>query len=476
MTASARLMAHQREGVEFLLAKGSGLLAFEQGLGKTLVAIEAFRRLRAEGRADTLLVVCPNSLKRTWAVELTRFAPDLDAHIVEGGPRERRRGLAETRAAVVLVNYEAARNEVTAIRALMQRQRCVLVLDESHYVKNYRSLNSVAAQHFAPLARHRWLLTGTPATNTPADLYPQLSIVAGGQPFGSFAAFEAAYGGQDTTAPQRQALAAKITPYLLRRTKEECLDLPDKTFLDLIVELPAWQRRLYDGLRDELAHEVLGMTPEEFAAFIPTAMSRLLRLSQIASNPALVFPDEARTPGKFAELDRLVAELAGAGGRKVILWSYYVRTIEALAERYAAHGATALYGGTAVAERQSLVARFQDDPALRVLVANPAAAGVGFTLTAASFAIYETLTWRYDLYAQSQDRNHRIGQRNPVTYIRLIADGTVEQAIAEALAHKAQMAGELLGDDTEQTLASQLTAEAFLHLLHTGLLPNGAPK
>src|SRR5438876_1113646 len=136
VTVMAGLMAHQREGVEFLLAKGSGLLAFEQGLGKTLVAIEAYRRLRAGGTADALLV-------------------------------------------------------------------------------------------------------GTPATNTPADVYPQLAIVAGCQPFGSFAAFDAVYGGRDTTPAQRQALAAKIAPYLMRRTKEECLDFPDYTLMDVLVELPA---------------------------------------------------------------------------------------------------------------------------------------------------------------------------------------------------------------------------------------------
>ncbi len=154
------------------------------------------------------------------------------------------------------------------------------------------------------------------------------------------------------------------------------------------------------------------------------------------------------------------------------MWSYYVRTIEALTARYAAHGAASLYGSTPAPQRQDLADRFQTDPALRVLVANPAAAGVGFTLTAASYAIYETLTWRYDLYAQSQDRNHRIGQRNPVTYIRLIADGTVEQAIAEALARKAQMASEVVGDEAGTALATPLTPEAFLTLLQTGRLPD----
>src|SRR5205823_12801868 len=139
--------------------------------------------------------------------------------------------------------------------------------------------------------------------------------------------------------------------------------------------------------------------------------------------------------------------------------------------RYAAHGAAALFGGTPADERQDLVARFQDDPGLRVLVANPAAAGVGFTLTAASYAIYETLTWRYDLYAQSQDRNHRIGQRNPATYIRLIADRTVDHVIAEALGRKAQVARELVGDVTLPSPITDMTPEAFCEMLRTGTLP-----
>src|SRR5207247_5367290 len=117
---------------------------------------------------------------------------------------------------------------------------------------------------------------------------------------------------------------------------------------------------------------------------------------------------------------------------------------------YEKYGVVALFGETPSSERQTIATQFQNDDATKLLVANPAAAGTGFTLTAASYAIYESLTWRYDLYAQSQDRNHRIGQSLPVTYLRLIADGTVEQAIAEALARTAQMAGEGLGDAAGQ--------------------------
>src|SRR2546427_12264268 len=134
MPTSVALMAHQEEGVRFLLERGSGLLAFEQGLGKTLVAIRAFVALQARGAADMLLVICPNSLKRNWAAEVRRFEPVLTVEIVEGGPRERRRGLAQTKAAVVVVSYETARAEVSGVLALLGRRRAVLVLDESRAV------------------------------------------------------------------------------------------------------------------------------------------------------------------------------------------------------------------------------------------------------------------------------------------------------------------------------------------------------
>jgi SNF2 family DNA or RNA helicase len=133
--------------------------------------------------------------------------------------------------------------------------------------------------------------------------------------------------------------------------------------------------------------------------------------------------------------------------------------------------AVGLYGDTPPIDRQRIAVQFQEDPELLVLVANPAAAGTGFNLTAATYAIYETLTWRYDLYAQSQDRNHRIGQRDAVTYIRLIAHGTIEQAIVEALQRKAQLAGEILGDDATYPTIAEMTPQIFCNMLRTGMLP-----
>ena len=155
--------------------------------------------------------------------------------------------------------------------------------------------------------------------------------------------------------------------------------------------------------------------------------------------------------------------------RKIILWSNYIKSIETLLERI--EGSVAIYGGTPAADRQEIAFRFQNDPDVRVLIANPAAAGTGFTLTASSFTIYESLSWRYDHYAQSQDRNHRIGQTEPVTYLRLIAADTIEEAIVSALERKSVLAKSLLGDDDASKAVSHLTQDEICEMLKTNRLP-----
>lgn len=467
MTAAVQLMAHQEEGITFLVGKRAGLLAFEQGLGKTLVAIEAFQRVRKEGSASRLLVICPNSLKRNWASELARFAPDLEATIIEGPPRRRRQALDESSTPVLIISYETARAEITTILAVLERRPTALVLDESHATKTWRSLTSVAARHLAPHCPYRWLLSGTPVTNSPADIYTQVEIMAPGENrLGSQESFLA------TALARPQVARDKVAPLVLRRTKEECLDLPDKTFVDVRVELPAWQRKLYDGMRDQMVCAVKAMSGDEYRAFASTALAQLTRLMQIASNPRMILPDLAETPGKVEELDAIIEDILAVSGRKVIIWSSYVATIEMLLQRYEAHGAVAIYGGTPADERQGVATRFQADPACRVLIGNPAAAGSGFTLTAATFTIYESLGWRYDFYAQSQDRNHRIGQGLPVTYLRLIAADTIEEAIILALERKTKMAGNLLGDPNGPPAVADLTRDQMLALIQNNKLPH----
>jgi SNF2 family DNA or RNA helicase len=460
------LLAHQREGVDFLTGQAGGLLAFEQGLGKTFVAIEAFRRLLEAGKADRLVVVCPNSLKRNWLAEFRKFAPHVSVDIVEGTPKVRRTAFKNSRARVVITSYETARAETTALVALCQRQRTALVLDESHAAKNWKSQTSTAMRIVAPYVAFRWLLSGTPVTNTAADLHTQVQIIEPGKSsLGSAEAFKARLE-DDPTATFAKPTFDRL---ILRRTKEQCLDLPEKTYADLRVELPDWQRRVYDQMRDEMVTEIRNMTGEQYTAYASTALAKLTRLIQIASNPSLIFPELDRLPAKFEALDGLISDILSVPGRKVILWSNYIRTIEQLVHRFP--GAVAIYGATPNDERQGIAQRFQEDPDTRLLIANPAAAGTGFTLTAASYTVYESLSWRYDHYAQSQDRNHRIGQTQSVTYVRLIAADTIEEAVVTALERKSSLARSLLGDQGAGELVTKFSQQEMYDLLTSNRLP-----
>lgn len=462
------LMDHQKEGVAFLTGKRRGLLAFEQGLGKTLVAIDSFRRLREAGETDRMLVVCPNSLKRNWLAEIAKFAPTLTAEIAEGGSKERRRAFARSVTDVLVTSYETARIELTAMLAFTVRQRVVLVLDESHAAKTWRSLTSTTVRHVAPKCEYRWLLTGTPVTNAPDDLYTQIEIVAPGEhALGSLDSFLA----RVEADPSAGFAKSVLDELVLRRTKEECLDLPEKSFADVLVELPPWQRRLYDQMRAEMVCAIKAMNGEQYRAYASTALARLTRLSQLASNPALLFPDVHDTPGKFEVLEGLVDDILSVPGRKVIIWSTYVKNIEILLGRFARHGAVAIYGAVEAAQRQDVGDRFQGDADTRVLVANAAAAGTGFTFTAANYSIYESMSWRFDHYAQSQDRNHRIGQTRNVSYLRLIAADTIDEAIASALERKSAMARNLLSDADAQFAFSQLSPEDMCKLIAENKLP-----
>jgi len=466
---SVVLMDHQKDGIDFLTRGRAGLLAFEQGLGKTLVAIDAFRRVWATREVERLLVICPNSLKRNWVAEFKKFAPEFSVQIAEGSRRVRRRIFGTSKANVVVTGYETARTEVTAILAFVQRQRTALVLDESHAAKNWKSLTSTAARHVAPHCEFRWLLSGTPVTNTPADLYTQIEILAPGEKLlGSQETFLATIQGD----PECTSMKGTFDRLILRRTKEECLDLPDKTFADICVDLPAWQRRLYDDMRTQMVCDIQAMSGEQYRAFATTALAQLTRLIQLASNPALLFPELQSTPGKFEALDGIVADILSVPSRKIIVWSNYVRSIESLLARLSQYGAVVIYGGTPNEKRQDIALRFQSDEDTRVLIGNPAAGGMGFTLTAATYTIYETLSWRYDHYAQSQDRNHRIGQSKPVTYIRLLAADTIEEAIVGALERKSAMARSLLGDPGDAPAISKLTQEEMCELLTNNTLPD----
>jgi SNF2 family DNA or RNA helicase len=440
------LLPHQRAGVEFLAVRSSALLCDEQGLGKTLMCLVAFWLLRTRGEEQRLVVVCPNSLKHNWLAEATRFFPSWRVVVIDGSKRMRRSAYSAP-GDVFILNYEAVRNDYADLRALLARRPSILSCDESHYAKNASSRTAKALTFARSAARRVWVMSGTPVPNRLGDVYAQVSLADGGRLLGTRGAFDREFGSDVDPTSTAHRLRQRLEPILLRRTKDQVLDLPERTFEERYVRLRGEQKRMYESLRSSLLDEVAALDERQFVEQSGNYLVRLLRLSQIASNPMLVDDQYSGPSAKLEEIDQLLEDLIAGNGRKVVLWSYYVTSITSMLTRYRRFSPVSIFGAVPLAGRREAVERFQADPSTMLLIANPQAAATGLTLTAAHYAVYESLTWRYDLYAQSLDRIHRIGQDRNVTYLTVLAEDTVEADILDSLKRKRDVAAAVLGDD-----------------------------
>jgi SNF2 family DNA or RNA helicase len=257
----------------------------------------------------------------------------------------------------------------------------------------------------------------------------------------------------------------------VRHLKADVLpDLPEKRFQRVYVPLEPQQRRAYEAALQHLILDLESVSEQEFRRQIPNFLARRLALLQICSNPIAVVPGYRETPAKLHALDALLRELIHHQREKVVLWSFYTASIDAIVARYAQHGVVRYDGQvTQVTARRDAVRRFQEDEQTMLFVANPAAAGAGLTLHRARFAIYESLSNQAAHYLQSLDRIHRRGQSRQVDYIVLLGERTIELAEYDRLIRKEGSAQQLLGDDsapppTRETLLADARAAATLLL------------
>lgn len=432
--------AHQVEA--FRRAREAEAFAYlmEQGTGKTRVEIDVAFDWRDRGLADGLLVFAPNGVHRNWITdELPRHAPDegwsgLVFRSSAAGTRrfaEAFRGLLDFGGlAVFAVNVDAA---VTAegekyVRRFLERRTCRVGVDESTTIKTPRAKRTRRIWSYGRAAAGRFVMTGTPVTESPFDLYAQFRFldpdILGFRTFAAFKArhgvFEAGYNARQGREFQKvvgyrhlEELKSKIAPRSYRVTKDECLDLPPKVREKRYFPLSKETRARYDRLERELVLELEG---EEIP--IPLAITRLIRLQQIVCGEERV-----------RALVDLAAEIAGP----TVVWCRFrddaAAATRALAPRAARYDAS----------DPEAIDRFRSGEA-RFLVANPHAGGYGLTLTEASNVIYYSNDFSLEARLQSEDRTHRIGQTKSVTYHDLIAEDTVDERIVAALREKRRIA------------------------------------
>ncbi|WP_371858748.1 SNF2-related protein [Streptomyces chrestomyceticus] len=447
---NATLRDYQLRGLAWLDRMTSlglgGCLADDMGLGKTITVIALHLHQRPSA---PVLVVCPASLLGNWQREIERFAPGVPVRRFHGTGRS----LDDVDGGFVLTTYGTMRSSATALAA---RPWAWVVADEAQHVKNPRSSTGKALRGIKAPARIA--LTGTPVENNLSELWTLLDWTTPGL-LGSLKTFRALYareveGGEDPEAAER--LARLIRPFILRRKKSDpgiAPELPPKTETDHPVALGREQAALYEAVvRETLAR----IEAAEGMARRGLVMKLLTALKQICNHPAQYLKEAApgltARSGKLELLDELLDTILAEGGATLI-FTQYVEMARLLEKHLTARGIgnALLHGGTPVQAREEMVDRFQSGRT-PVFLLSLKAAGTGLNLTRAAHVIHYDRWWNPAVEEQATDRAYRIGQTQPVQVHRLIAEGTVEDNIAELLTAKRALADAVLsGGETALT-------------------------
>lgn len=437
----ATLRDYQLRGLRWLARMTSlglgGCLADDMGLGKTITLIA----LHLHRGGGPTLVVCPASLLGNWEREIRRFAPGVPVRRFHGASRT----VEGVESGFVLTTYGTMRLDADRLGEV---EWGMLVADEAQHVKNPRSGTAKALRRIP--AGARVALTGTPVENNLSELWAILDWTTPGL-LGSLASFRTRWakpieGDSDGVAAER--LSKLVKPFLLRRRKSDpgiAPELPPKTETDQPVALTHEQAALYEATVRELMAEIAKGADMTRRGLI---VKLLTGLKQICNHPAQYLkegnPRLAGRSGKLELLDELLDTILAEDGA-VLVFTQYVAMARLIERHLADRGVPTqfLHGGTPVAKREQLVQRFQDGE-VPVFLLSLKAAGTGLNLTRADHVVHYDRWWNPAVEDQATDRAYRIGQTRPVQVHRLIAEGTVEDRIAEMLASKRQLADAVL--------------------------------
>lgn len=453
-----RLDAHQREAVAAIAAPSlQGIAIFdEQGTGKTIMTLCGFDVLKRQGTIDKLLVIAPKSVLGSWRRDADMLFGATYKLVLVDGPSRRRREFILSSYDILVLNYETAYAEQALLSSILSADtiKVMMAVDESYYVKNADARRTRAVAHLRQYCSRAVVLCGTPAPNSALDVVQQVNIADEGLAFGRHAI------PTDPTLARSAVSDALDDAIYLRRLKQDVLpDIPAKAVERITFDLQPRQSALYDALRHELIEDTRQATEEQFARQMTSFLARRTALLQICSHPGALEPTYDETPAKHLVLDDLLRRLVKDEGKKVVIWSYFRHSLEALAERYHDLGLVRIDGSVISTDaRVEAIHRFQTDQSIRVFLGNAAAAGAGITLTAAHHAIYESFSNQAAHYMQSVDRIHRRGQVEDVTYHVLLAQGTIEIREFDRILEKERAGRDLLGDRYEEPI----TRERFL--------------
>jgi len=467
------LWNHQLEAIRRAETERDLGLLFEMGTGKTRTVIEIVRRkFAAKGALRRTLILCPAIIRDNWKHEFKMYSKISQRDIVVLKDSCVKRvamfteavGIHTSEPKIIITNYEAL--EMDDLFQLLIRWRPeILICDESQRLKNHKSKRAKKTAVLADLALHRYILTGTPILNTPADLYMQFRILDKGETFGkNFYGFQGEYFKDENAGfkskqnyfpkwvPRTETfpkLQDKIKTKSLRVLSKDCQDLPPLVRQQVEVEMSPEQRRIYKEMFNDFVAFIDKNNEQSPAVVAQLALTKSLRLQQIVSGFAV---DENGKFHRFSDVPRLkaLAELLEdiAPNDKVIVWAGFKENYRMIAELCEKLGLVykEIHGDISDAQKQMNMRDFREDPAVRVMIANQSAGGVGVNLVEARYAIYYSKGFRLEDDLQSEKRNHRQGSQmhEKIVRIDLVCPGTIDELVNEALANKQNISERIL--------------------------------
>jgi SWI/SNF-related matrix-associated actin-dependent regulator 1 of chromatin subfamily A len=428
-------LSHQKEAIEKLVGSRRFILADDMGLGKTTSTIIA----ALETGAKKILIICPASLKINWEREIANYS-DRSCYIAEGKKYS-------TEAEFVIVNYDILKNfhdpKDKENSLLVQSNFELVILDEAHMVSNSQAQRTKIINDFVKTIKRVWLLTGTPMTSRPINYYNLLNIIESpvAQNWMAYAirycqGFQFRAGKRKiwnvTGASNLEELRDRTSKQILRRLKEDVLDLPDKIITPVYLRTSSKE---YKDLMGEYYEWLKNKTDESSSLTIQ--FSKLMKVRKVIAN------EKVKDTIEFAQ--NIVDQ-----GKKVIIFTNFTDTLQLIHNHFGKESVF-LDGSCNKVQRQYAVDQFQENEKIKVFVGNLKAAGVGLTLTAAEAVIMNDLSFVPAEHAQAEDRAYRYGQKNNVLVYYPIFENTIEGVIYDILNKKKKIIGTVMGDEVQDS-------------------------
>ena len=463
---------HQKDALKKCWNKEAFAIFAEMGTGKTKIALDNACILYNRGKIDRLLVVAPKGAYMNWVdLEIPTHVPNYIEKSVlawktSTSAKYRTQlkniiDLSDYRLKIMVMNVEAfSTKKGLEFARLFLIGKAMMIVDESTTIKNPQAKRTKNILSLAKETKYRRIMTGSPVTQSPMDLWSQMDFldpeILGQQSYYAFrtryAVVITANAAGGTHKYQKivkfknlAQLGQLVSPHSYRILKKECLDLPDKVYTKREVELSDEQKEAY---KDMKANAMTILKGQSLTAV--NVLTQLIRLHQITCGHMKT--DAGHTidlhSNRIDELMQILGETTG----KVIIWANYIHDIEKIeanvAFEFGENSKCTYYGATPSDKRQECINNFQDpNSSVRFFIGNTQTGGYGITLTEASTVIYYSNNYDLEKRIQSEDRAHRIGQKNKVLYIDLVAKGTVDEKIIQSLRNKVNIANEINGEE-----------------------------